>query len=895
MPYSRNEALWVELFDRIGGSIVKTLQPASALDVGCAVGLLVEALRVRGVDARGIDISSWAIGQVPPALRPFCRVGSITDEIDGHYDLITCTEVLEHLPPSLVEASVGNLCRHADMVLFSSTPDDFDEPTHLNVEPVSYWAQRFLRHGFVHDVDYDATFLAPHAMLFRRGDTGAERLVEDYESALWRSSASLERARSESRRLRDEHNELIVREEAVAGAREELRQDVLRLAEERDNAVRRRNAENLAAFQTVRRFEADQRRLAALVDQRENELTAVYDTRIFRYTASLRKLYGRLRGREVLVGPAPAPVPDAIRPADGSYEIWIELFDTLDDEGRRRLEARLQALSNRPRISVLMPVYNPPPDLLRGAIESVRDQIYPEWELCIADDCSTDPTVVRVLDDYAASDPRIKVVRRAENGHISAASNTALSLASGRWVALLDHDDLLAPHALALVALELAEHPEAALVYSDEDKIDEAGRRRDPFFKPDFDPLLLTGQNFVSHLSVFRKDLVDTAGGYREGYEGSQDWDLTLRVSERVPAAQVRHIPHVLYHWRVHASSTAALVSAKPYAVDAGRRAVNDHLERTGRPGQVTRIGKSGHNRVAWALPDPAPRVSIVVPTRDGRLLQRCIDSVLAFTQYPDFEMVVVDNSSESLPTLQYLQSYDERLKVLRDERPFNYAELNNAAVQHTTGDVVCLLNDDTEVISGEWLTEMVSQVLQPGVGAVGAKLYYDEARIQHAGVVLGVYGVAGHAFRMFDRLSPGYFGNLQLAHRMSAVTAACAVLRREAWDAIGGFDEKNLPVAFNDIDFCLRLREAGWEIVWTPYAELYHHESTSRGLDTAGPRAAAFARGGRVHGDPLGFQRTAVRPVLQPESLVGCGELHAGLAAAGSPGARSARMTGAR
>ncbi len=559
VPYSRNETLWVELFDRIGGSIVKTLQPASALDVGCAVGMLVEALRARGVDARGIDISSWAIGQVPPGLRPFCRVGSITDEIEGHYDLITCTEVLEHLPPSLVEASVGNLCRHADMVLFSSTPDDFDEPTHLNVEPVGYWAQQFLRHGFVHDVDYDATLLAPHAMLFRRGETDAEHLVADYERALWRSAT-----------LRAEHDELAVRFEAVAEAREDLYRDAVRLAEERDNAERRRSAENLAAFETVRRYEADQRRLAALVSMRDAELEAVYGTRLFRYGGTLRRLYGRLRGREVATGPAPPPVPAAVNPADGSYETWIEMFDALDDEGRRRIESHLQALPERPRISVLMPVYNPPVDLLQAAIESVREQIYPDWELCIADDCSTDAAVERVLDDYAATDPRIVVVHRTENGHISAASNSALALASGRWVALLDHDDLLAPHALALVAVALAEHPDAAMVYSDEDKIDEAGQRRDPFFKPDFDPLLLTGQNFVSHLSAFRKDLVDHAGGYREGYEGSQDWDLTLRVSELVSASQVVHIPHVLYHWRVHASSTAALVSAKPYAVDAG-------------------------------------------------------------------------------------------------------------------------------------------------------------------------------------------------------------------------------------------------------------------------------------------------------------------------------------
>ena len=359
---------------------------------------------------------------------------------------------------------------------------------------------------------------------------------------------------------------------------------------------------------------------------------------------------------------------------------------------------------------------------------------------------------------------------------------------------------------------------------------------------------------------------MDQVGGYREGYEGSQDWDLILRVSELLGEEQVLHIPHVLYHWRVHAGSTASVVSAKPYAIAAGQRAVVDHIQRTGRSARVTRIGKSGHNQVRWVLPNPAPRVSIIIPTRDGRLLDRCVDSLLDSTTYPDFEVVVVDNSSRSLPTLEYLHARDDRLTVIRDERPFNYAAINNYAVERTSGDVVCLLNDDTEVISGEWLTEMVSQLVQPGIGAVGAKLYYGDWRIQHAGVVLGVGGVAGHAYRMADRFSSGYFGNLQLAHRMSAVTAACIVVRREAWDQVEGLDETNLPVAFNDVDFCMRLREAAWEIVWTPYAELLHHESISRGPDNQGPRRRSVRPRDRVHGVALGLQGSPRGPLLQPE-----------------------------
>lgn len=604
----------------------------------------------------------------------------------------------------------------------------------------------------------------------------------------------------------------------------------------------RRKAEAAAIFDTFRHYEMVQRRLSGLLKLREDQLKQVYNTKVIRYSSKLRNAYSRLLGRGPVAATADTLKEPPVLP-DGGYERWVTLYDTLDDEVRARIESRVRSLSARPRVSVIMPTYNPPIDMLRSAIDSVRNQIYPDWELCIADDCSTDPAVMQVLEQYAAADARVKVMRREQNGHISAASNTALSLVTGEWVALLDHDDILTEHALALVALALDANPDAGIVYSDEDKLDETGHRIDPFFKPDFDPLLLLGQNFVSHLGVFRKDLVDRVGGYRVGYEGSQDWDLTLRVSELLDPSQVVHVPHVLYHWRVHASSTASLVSAKPYAVEAGQRAVVDHLGRTDRRAQTTYVGQLGFNRVTWDIDGPAPKVSIVVTTRDGRLLPRCIDSVCGLTQYPNFEVVVVDNASRSRPTLEYLRGNEHRISVIRDERTWSESALNNNAVAHTTGDVVCLMHDDTEVISGSWLTEMVSQLRQPGVGAVGAKLYYGDGRVQHAGVVLGVFGVAAHAHRNFDRLAAGHFGHLQVAHSVSAVTAACAVIRRDAWEHIGGFDEANLPNVLNDVDLCLRLSEAGWKIVWTPYAELFHDESSDPDIDGEGPGRESYAQ----------------------------------------------------
>jgi O-antigen biosynthesis protein len=860
VPYRREEKVWVSFFEGVAKAIAQTLVPTTVLDAGCAIGMLVEALRERGIDAKGFDLSPWAIEQIPAHLQPYCWVGSVTEEIEGHYDLITCIEVLEHLPPWMADSAVANLCRHAERVLFSSTPDDFDEPTHLNVEPSGYWAGLFLRHGFVRDLALDADFLTPHAILFRRGETNTESLVADYERALWSAKKHALDVTTEQESLRDL---------AIADSRRAYEEELSRFEGSMSELRLRRDAENRAAFEAIRYLESKQRQLAGLLRVRETQLEDVYNTKTFRYSTKLRGLYGLFRGGRTVVTATTLPTPVDL--PDGTYQRWIELFDTVDDVARANIRTQLSALNVQPRISVIMPVYNPPVDMLHAAIESVRGQIYEDWELCIADDCSTDESVQQLLEECSASDERIKVIRREKNGHISAASNSALELVTGEWVALLDHDDLLAEHALALFALAIAHNPDAGVVYSDEDKLDESRHRRDPFFKPNFDPLLLLGQNFVSHFSAFRKDLVDRVGGYRVGYEGSQDWDLTLRITECLDPGQVVHVPHVLYHWRVHASSTASLVSAKPYAVDAGQRAVIDHLERTSRHAKTTRIGQWGFNRVAWDLPDPAPSVSIIIPTRDGRLLSRCIDSVLAFTTYPNFEVVVVDNGSGTRETLEYLRTNDYRITVIRDDRPFNHSALNNNAVRQSQGEVICLLNDDTEVINNNWLAEMVSQLRQPGIGAVGAKLYYGDGRIQHAGVIVGINGVAAHAHRNFDRLSTGYFGHLQLAHRMSAVTAACMAIRRDAWDQVDGFDEINLPNVLNDVDLCLRLRQAGWGIVWTPYAELFHHESTSRGIDDEGPQAAAFAKSAAFMETRWGLEGLRNDPYYSPNLSLDC------------------------
>lgn len=514
------------------------------------------------------------------------------------------------------------------------------------------------------------------------------------------------------------------------------------------------------------------------------------------------------------------------------YARWVRDHDTLTPATRDRLAQRVAAMADRPLISVLMPSYNPNPVWLREAIESVRGQIYPNWELCIADDASPSAEVRTILQSYADSDPRIKVVLRPKNGHISAASNSALELVAGAWIALMDHDDLLPADALFWVADCIASHPDVQLIYSDEDKVDEALNRSGPYFKCDWNADLFRSQNMFSHLGVLSADLVRAVGGFRLGMEGSQDWDLVLRCMERVEARQVRHIPRVLYHWRVHAESTAKSMDAKPYAVVAGERALNEHFERTQTRATAEHIG-FGY-RVHYALPDTPPLVSLVISTRNAAVsLRRCVDAIVAKTVYPRYEIIVADNASDDAAAQACLESVAGRpnVRVLRHAQKQGAAVLRNAAVEAATGDVIALLDDSLEVLTPEWLSEMVSLALQPGVGAVGARLMDRRRILAHAGIILGLGpdGVAGCSHRGMPAGREGYGGRAALIQSLSAVTSACLVIRRDRYLQMGGLDETHLTEAFADVDLCLRLGEAGLRTLWTPYAELLDHRPAAR------------------------------------------------------------------
>ncbi len=524
----------------------------------------------------------------------------------------------------------------------------------------------------------------------------------------------------------------------------------------------------------------------------------------------LRKQFGRPAADKSILSP-------------NEYQEWLEKRRPSEKE---IVAARLQtrAFSYRPLVSIIMPIFNTPAPWLSEAIESVRQQAYENWELLLIDDGCTLPETLALIDLIGHQDPRLIVVRRESTGGISAASNSGLEVARGEWIGLLDHDDVLEPDALFEVVKFLQTNPETDLIFSDEDKITEEGLAA-PQFKPDWSPDFLLSYNYLCHFTAVRRELVEKAGRFRPEYDGAQDYDLFLRVSELTN--RIHHLPRVLYHWRRSETSTSDNIRRKPLALEAGRRAIESHLERRGERGHVTVDWQTHAYWVKRELRE-TKRISIIIATRDRiDLLSRCISSLVAKTSYPNYEIIVVDNESKSDEAREYFENFGHRL--LPFHGPFNFSALNNLAVEQSASPWLLFLNNDVEMIDSEWLTVMAEHVQRPEVGAVGARLLYPNDTVQHAGVVLGVGGIAEHAFRHFPADAPGVCRQLQVTRNYSSVTGACLLTRRDVFEEVGGFDEEQLPVTFSDVDLCLKMRRAGYLIVYTPFAKLYHHESASR------------------------------------------------------------------
>jgi GT2 family glycosyltransferase len=514
----------------------------------------------------------------------------------------------------------------------------------------------------------------------------------------------------------------------------------------------------------------------------------------------------------------PVPAHRSAGEEQAEYDRWRRRHEpTWSDLNRMRAGNR--AWTNRPLVSIVMPTFNSQPEWLRPAFESVLGQVYENWELCIADDASTEPRVAEMLAEFAATDSRVKVVIRAQNGGIAAASASALELASGEFIGLLDHDDLLRPHALHSVVERLQGTDEVDLVYSDEDQLLQDGRFGNPFFKPDWSPDFLLSVNYICHFLVLRRELVERTGGFRPGFDGAQDLDLLLRTTEL--AREIVHVPDVLYAWRQVPGSVALAGDAKMYAYESGTRAVAEALHRRGMRGRVVAAQDLGRYRVRLDVA-AAPNVEIIIPTRDRLdLLRQCLESIEARSTYANYSITIVDNGSVEPSTLRYLER--TRHRVIRDPGGFNYSRLVNVGRAGTDAPYLLTVNNDVTVISPDWIEALLEQVQRPEVGVAGGRLLYEDGRPQHEGI--GIGNIRGGTIAA--NLDAGWMG--RVIRNVSAVTGACQMSKTSVFDDVGGYDER-LEVGFNDVDYCLRVLDAGHLVIYTPYAELTHRESATRG-----------------------------------------------------------------
>ena len=510
------------------------------------------------------------------------------------------------------------------------------------------------------------------------------------------------------------------------------------------------------------------------------------------------------------------------------YQKWIAANEPTEEELE---EQRKHKFSNQPKISIIIPMYNTPVKFFGELVDSLINQTYTNWELCLADGSNKENPELK---DIYSKDSRIKYKFIGENKGISGNTNEALALATGDFIGLLDHDDILPIFSLYEVVKCINEHPEVEFIYTDEDKFEEVGGKRyDPYFKSDFGPDTLRANNYICHFSVFRKDLMEKLGGFRSEFDGAQDYDILLRMSEI--AKHIYHIPKILYHWRVHELSTAkAGAHAKPYAYEAGKKAVQAHIDRLGLKGTVEAGNTLGTYRVKYEVIGN-PKVSIIIPNKDyASTLKVCLKSIIKLTTYKNYEIIVVENNSTEEETFEYYKKIDgkDNIKVVYyPEKVFNYSAIINYGVRNCTGDYVIQLNNDTELLTPNWLQEMLGFAQREDVGAVGVKMYYPDRTIQHAGIIVGIGGVAGHVFKNIPKNLHGYFSKDAMIQNLSAVTAACIMTPRKIYDDVGYMDEE-FKVAFNDVDFCLKIRETGKLIVYTPYVEFLHYESKSRGYE---------------------------------------------------------------
>lgn len=529
---------------------------------------------------------------------------------------------------------------------------------------------------------------------------------------------------------------------------------------------------------------------------------------------------------------------ERFEPEEVPYGPWYDAYAPTREELEKQKKRKCKYA---PKISVVVPAYETPEKFLCQMIDSLLEQTYENWELCIVDASPGNASMEYVLREYANRDSRIQWKKLEKNLGIAENTNAAFAMASGDFVGLLDHDDLLAPNALYEIAAALEKEPDIDVLYTDEDKVrGDSLEHFQPHLKPDFNLDLLRSNNYICHFFVVKRILVEQVGGFLAAFDGAQDHDFIFRCVEQ--AEHIHHIPEILYHWRTHQSSTADNPDSKRYAFEAGRRAVEANLERCGLKGQVSHTKDYGFYRVTYPV-QGRPFVSIIIPNKDAKEdLEKCVNSILTKSTYENYEILIVENNSAGSEIFAYYKqlSQNPKIRLLRWKHPFNYSAINNYAASKAKGEYFLFLNNDTEVITPGWIEELLGFCQRKDTGIVGAKLYYGNNTIQHAGTVIGIGGIAGHMFVDMDRERSGYMHKASIIQDLSAVTAACMMVKRKVFEQVHGFEEE-LAVAFNDVDFCLRVRELGYLVVYNPYVELYHYESKSRGTEDSKEKVRRF------------------------------------------------------
>lgn len=884
IPYEDPEH-WVKFFGMIADHIISDLGPTTVLDAGCAMGYLVAALRDRGVEAYGIDISEYAISMARDDIKQYCVVGSLTEnlpnELPQHYDLVVTIEVMEHLYAEDGKKAIANLCKLSDTVLFSSTPDDFEERTHVNVQQREYWARLFFEEGFVDDINYRPRYLTDYASLFRRSDNIC-RLIEDYERNIRMSEHKHKRTIAEWQGAVNDKTADIQNIEVRLAEKEKSFQEALI---QYDTATKKWDSEKTELHATIdkitnllqserknasEQLHSEQEKHQQYVNQSQEELTQVQEhyhaaiaqrEDLKRQLAEVQAAYNVISNAffwkitkplRVIVDLIKRPlrkirffrlINKGVRcwKANGFRYTWEKVKNKFEREqevpvGLQTRSVDIEVPTEMPveetiKFSVIVPLYNTPKIFLKEMIESVIHQNYSNWELCLIDASSEGNDYVReICEAYAQQESRILYQKLGKNLGISKNTNQGIALATGEYIGFLDHDDLLMPNAL-LENCKAIYATDADVLYSDEDHLSKQGQHVFPFYKPDWSPDLLYSQMYVCHFMVVKKELIDGIGGFRSEFDGSQDYDLLLRIAEITD--RICHIPEILYTWRESESSTAANPDSKPYADNAGKRALEEHIKK--RFCDCAYVENTEYTFVynpRFTLPDKMI-VSIIIPMKDKwEMSDQCVQSILDKSTYQDYEIILLNNRSEKQETYQWfehIKEVDNRIHVFDADMEFNWSKLNNYGVSLASGDVFIFLNNDTLIISEDWIERLSENALRKDIGLVGALLLYPDDTIQHAGVVVGMGGWADHVFK---GMSPIHFGSPYVSPMVSrnvlAVTGACMAIAKSTWEKIGPFDEE-FVICGSDVELGIRAYEKGFYNRYDANVRLYHLESKSR------------------------------------------------------------------